>query len=239
MSRRTRSGGALLFVVVATLTFSVGSSAAIADPDYPTWEEVQAARANQAAAAAAVDEIEGMLIALEAQATELGTEAQRAGEAYNIAKGELDLAVERASRLSSQADAARKRAKESTRQAGILIAQLARTTGGNPTVGILFSSDSLDLLHSLAAMDSLGAHAARIYRQAIADENHSRSLTDQAQVAEKRRAELASETEAAFAEAEEAAQAAIAAVQEHQADADRLYDQLATLKGTSAAVERE
>lgn len=238
MSPRVRSGGALLLVVAATLTFSVGGSAAIADPDFPTWEEVQAARANEATAAVAVEEIEGILVALEAQAMELGKQAQLAGEAYNVARDELEAAIERAERLSAQADVAEERAAESTRQAARLVVQLSRTAGTDPTLSVLFSSDAGDLLQQLAAMNRLSEQSARIYDQAVTDRNLAQSLTDQAKVAQERREELAVETEAAFVAAEDAAQAALDVVAEHQAEADQLYEQLALLKGTTAAIER-
>src|SRR5690606_13233088 len=105
--------------------------------------------------------------------------------------------------------------------------QLIRSSGGAPTIGVLFSPEAGDLLQQLATMSKLGERTARIYNQAVTDRNHAQSLTDQARVAEKRRATLAVETEAAFVAAEQAAETAIANVNEHLAAADQLYEQLA------------
>ena len=65
MSRHVRPVRALTVVVSASLLLTLGiASPAFAD-DYPSWDDVQNARQNEAAAAAEADRIEGYLVALE------------------------------------------------------------------------------------------------------------------------------------------------------------------------------
>lgn len=238
MLRGKRSGGALIIVIATTLMVSVGSSGAVADPDFPTWDDVQNARANESATAATIAEIEGLLATLETQSAELGKIAQQKGEEYNVARDALSAAVAKADRLAAQALAASDRAEESTQRAGHLVAQLARTGGGDVTLGLVFSPDAGDLLSQLATLNKLGEQATMIYRQAVVDENLAQSLTDQARVAEKKRTALKDNAEKALAEAEAAAQAARDNVARQQAAADQMYAQLAALKGTTAGVEQ-
>ena len=238
MSRHFRPLGALASVVVGAL-LAVGAVAGpVAADDYPTWDDVQNARGNEAATAAAIDEIQGFLVTLEANAAAANKEAQLKAEAYNVARVELDAASAKADTLDSQADAAASRADISSRKAGQLVAQLARTAGGSVTLGLLVSPDADRLLDQLGTMSKLGEQANNIYRLAIVDRNLAQSLTDQAEVAEEARAKLEREAQAALDSASAAADAANALVAEQQAASDQLYAQLATLKQTTADTEQ-
>ncbi len=195
-------------------------------------------RQNEAATAAAITEIEGFLVELEANAAAANKQAQLKAEAYNVAKVELDAAAAKADTLDEQADAAADRADLSASKAGQLIAQLARTGGGSITLSLLVSPDVDDLLDQLGTMSKVSEQASDIYRLAIVDRNLAQSLTDQAEVAEAERARLEDEAQAALDAASAAADAANALVEQQQAASDQLYAQLATLKDTTAEVEQ-
>lgn len=239
MRKHLRSFGALTTVVASSLLLTlVVAPPAFAD-DYPTWDDVQAARSNQAATEATINKIETILADLEAKSAELGRAAQIAGEKYNSAVADLDAASARAEKLDAQADDAQRRASVSSKRAGQLIAQVARTGGGNVSIGLLLAPEAGDLLSTLGTMTKLTEQSTLIYRQAITDQNLARALTDQAKVAEQQRRSLADAAKSALAEAKAAADAALAKVEEQQAAADQMYAQLATLKGTTAAVEAD
>ncbi len=243
MSRHFRPLGALASVIVGTLfigtALAVGAIAGpVAADDYPTWDDVQNARGDEAATEAAITEIEGFLVGLEADAATANKDAQVKAEAYNVARLELDEASAKADVLSSQADAAASRADISSRKAGQLVAQLARTGGGSITLSLLVSADADDLLDQLATMSKVSEQANNIYRFAIVDRNLAQSLTDQAEVAEAERARLEGAAQASLDAASAAADAANALVAEQQAASDQLYAQLATLKQTTAEVEQ-
>ncbi|MGX5682255.1 NlpC/P60 family protein [Schumannella luteola] len=224
-------------IVVGSLLLTLGIAGPVAADDYPSWDDVLAARENEAATQAAIDKIEGLLVDLEAQSTELGRVAQIKAEEYNAAQLALDTASARADRLDAQADAASKRAEESSQRAGQLIAQLARTGGGSLTLELFLSPNADDLLGALGTASKVTEQAAEIYEQATRDRNSAQSLTAQARVAEVERQEVADDAQKALDAAKAASDAAAARVAEQQAASDQMYAQLATLRGTTADVE--
>lgn len=240
MRARFRPLGALTVIVSGSLLLGLGVvSPAVADEDYPSWDEVEQARQDEASAAAAVRDIQDLLINLEIQSADLAREAQAQAEAYNAARNELDDATARADRLDAQAAAAEQQAEASARRAGQLIAQVARTGGGDVSLALLLSPDADDLLATLGTMGRLTEQSTLIYRQAVADRNAAASLTDQARVAESERQELSDQAEDAAAAAEAASAAARQELAQQYAAAEQLYEQLASLKGTTAEVERQ
>lgn len=237
MARHPRPTGALIGVVAGSLIL-LGTSAPASAVDYPSWDEVQNAQQNQASTQRQIDQIAGLLVSLEQKAAELGRAAQVKGESYLAAREALEAASARADRLEAQADAAAERATESATRAGQVTAQLARTRGGSFSAGLLFSADPDGFLNSLGAMTKLTEQSAEIYRQATTDRNVARSLTDQADAAEESRVTRAAEEEAALADANAAADAVRSQLAGQQDAAEQLYAQLASLKGTTADVER-
>ena len=227
--------------MTAALGTTVGAAGPVqAAPDYPTWDEVEAARDNERQAAEKVAEIEGFLTSLRTAAEDAGRSAMQAAERYNMALDELDAATARAEQLEKDAKDAAARAKESAQRAGAMIAQMARTGGGDVTVGLLFDeSKDGDLLARLGALSKLTEQSATVYEQAIADRNLARSLTEQARVAEDERTRLFDDSKQVLADAHTAASAAEDRVMEQQEASEELYAQLASLKGTTAAMERE
>ncbi len=237
MFRHVRPSGALTVVVALVLTVAIASPA-VAD-DYPSWDDVQNARQNQAAAQAEADTIEGYLVALESKAAELGRAAQVKGEQYNVAQQALDAASAKADRLKKQATDAAAQAAQSSRRAGQLVAQFARAGGQSLGVTLWLSGDSDDLLSTLGTMSKLTEQSAEIYAKAEHDKNVATSLTADASAAVSARAKLAASAQSALDAANRASDDLQAQVASQQAAADQLYDQLATLKGTTAETERE
>src|ERR1700733_8539220 len=94
MRRMRRPMGALSLVVAATVLFGAGTTRAFADdPVFPTWAEVQAAKASAAAKAAEVKKIQGIIATLQSQAAAAGKVALVAGEEYLLAKNSLSSAT--------------------------------------------------------------------------------------------------------------------------------------------------
>src|SRR5690606_38997632 len=125
--RRRRRAVAAGVPATLLLAFANPTAAmALRQPDYPTWDEVEQARRNEATAQAKVDEIEGILIRLEADAADYNRVAQELTEEFNLAQLALDEATAKLDRLTSQADAAQRKADESELRVAALVAQLAR-----------------------------------------------------------------------------------------------------------------
>lgn len=243
MTTRKRTAGAAAATgafVIASLVTPTGTAVAAPRPDFPTWDEVQNARKSQAAAAAEVDRIEGILVALEATSAELGKQAQIKGEQYAIAQDALDATTRKVTALKEQVASAQERADESTARAARLIAQLARTGGGDMTMGLILGStdDADQLLARLSTADKLSESSAAILERAVFDRNLADSLAGDASAAEKVRKKAAATAQAAYDVAQAASDQAAAQVADQLAAADQMYSQLAVLKNSTAATER-
>lgn len=224
-------------VIVGSLVLTLGIGGPVAADDYPSWADVQNARQNEATTNAEIAKIEALLVTLEADAAALGKVAQQKGEQYLAAKDALDAAASKSVTLQDQVRVAQLQADTSSRRAGQLVAQIARTGGGSMTMGIVLSHSASDLLNTLGTMTKLTEQSSVIYRQAMTDKNLAQSLTDQAKVAEGKRKVLAASAQQALAAAKTASDAALAQVAQQKTAADQMYSQLASLKGTTATVE--
>jgi len=209
--------------------------------DYPTWGDVQRAKASQAAKQAEVNKIQGILNQLSAQADALGKAAAQKAELFNQATAALTAATKKTGKLQSQADAASAKAVKSSKRASALIAQLAQTGGGNISIGVLFGSakNTDQLLSTLGTASRLSQSSAEILKQAQFDKNAASSLAASAKVAEKKRKALAEDAQAASDAAKKASDAALAQLAEQKAAANTMYAQLASLKNSTASVEEQ
>jgi peptidoglycan DL-endopeptidase CwlO len=217
------------------------AAAALRQPDYPSWDEVEQARRDEASAQAKVDEIEGILIRLEADAAEYTRIAQQFAEEYALAATALDSATARLDRLTAQADSAQAKAEESEQRVALIVAQLARSTGGDVSFGLLLGSadDTESLLARLGIAERLSTSSADLLRQAIYDKKTASALAKDARAAERERQRLADDAQEALDEAQASAEAAQAKADAQRDDVDRMIAQLAALKGTTLELERE
>jgi cell wall-associated NlpC family hydrolase len=243
MADRRRAQRAVAAGVPASLLLAFANplpAVALQRPDYPSWDEVEQARANEAAAAAKIEQIEGILIRLEAEAAELNRQALELGEDYAIAQTELDAATAKLDKLTAQTEAAQKRADESEQLVAVIVAQMARGGGGDVTLGLLLGSadDTDSLLQRLGIADRLSTSSAALLERAVYDKKTAQALAKDAKAAERERQKLADAAQQKFDAAQAAADAAQAKADAQRADIDRLYAQLATLKGTTAETER-
>lgn len=252
MFARRRPGGAAAAVasalsIAAGLALVVSSgTVAVAAPgartvDYPSWGDVQKAKANQAAKQAEVTKIQGILNQLSAQADALGKVAEQKAELSNQANLALEAATQKTEKLQAQADAADAKAAKSSRRASAIIAQLAQTGGGNLSLSVLFGSakNTDELLSALGTVSRLSQSSEDILKQAQFDKNTASALTASAAAAEQKRKTLAADAQTASDAAKTASDAALAQLAEQQAAAKVMYAQLASLKNTTAAVEQQ
>ena len=102
MRLRTRAIAALAAAGLLALAVVPAASA----EDYPTWDEVEAARSSAAATSAEVDRISDFITSLTAESARLGRITIEKAAAYSVAKAELDAATRRADVLVAQRDTA-------------------------------------------------------------------------------------------------------------------------------------
>ena len=225
-------------VLVVSLGFPA-SSPAYAD-EYPTWEEVQEARKDVAAAEAKVKEIMALLERLEVEAAQAEEEAARLGEVYYEALYELDEATFQQAQLQSQADSAAAIAEESRLKAGQFVAELARVGGGDLTATLFISGENANqLLSRIGYAAKIAEQTDGIYARALSDQNTAQALSDQAEVARQIREELQLVAEAAYEEANAAAMRAYSAVEAQLDNSARLEAQLEVLIEKREATEAD
>ncbi|GGI41200.1 hypothetical protein GCM10010988_32900 [Cnuibacter physcomitrellae] len=208
--------------------------------DYPSWEDVLAARGNEAAKSAEVTRIQGLIAQLQDEVAAAQALAIQRADEYSAAQDAYDTGVFRAGELSTQAEEARATAEASNRQAGLLISQFVRTGGGDITVNLLVSGEqSSDMLYQLGAMSQLSQKTIRLHEVAEQDRNTADALTAQADIAASELDGLRIAAEAAFVVAQEAQAASEAALAEQESQRIVLEEQLKALTDATAKTEAE
>lgn len=234
-----------MFLCLATaaviVTGSVAaSSATAAEDDYPSWAQVEAAKSSVVATAAAVATIDLALNELQTRTATLGDDAVALGAAYEQTQADYNAAAAQQAVLTVQADAATSRSADSSARLGELGAQLYRSTSTNFVVGALFDGTHADdLLSRLGTMERLTEQAGRLTEQAETERNSAEALSAQAEAMAAERDRLQTEALAGLTAARAAQQAADDEIAVKQAASEVLYAQLASLKNSSADVEKQ
>jgi len=239
--RRFWRGSAVAIALTAALVVATGATPALAD-SYPSWDDVQAAKNNAAAAQAEVDRINGLLASLQTAANAAGDLAvKRLGE-YGAAEAALKAATDKAQDLTQKAQDATAKADQLKAQSGRFAEQLTRAGSSGVSLRLFLSpnaSGSDSLLYQLGAVSKLADQSSSLFAQATAQRNVATSLSAQATDAQKVRDQLATAAKKALEVATAAKQAADAQLADQKQHANTLYAQLATLKNTVAAVEEK
>ena len=204
---------------------------------YPSWPDVQKAKANEATKAAEVSKIEGLIKALTDDVAAKNAIAVQASDAFYAAQQAYLDAAYRADQLQAAADAQATTAKGAADKAGRVAAQLYRNGGDDTSLELFFAGSAVDadnLLARLGTMDKLIERNNDIYTDAITARDAAQSLTDQAEVQRAERDRLQTLAEEAMVAAQKAADEAQAALEAQQAHLGDLEAQLAALKDTTA-----
>ncbi|GAT74289.1 peptidase M23 [Microbacterium sp. HM58-2] len=237
LTRRSALGlGALSVAALSAFGITSGVSAAYA-ASYPSWDDVQAAMNNQAAKAAEVSRIEGLIASLTQKVAETQAAAKVASDEFYVAQQEYFDAIAEAEALQAQADAQAVVADDAIRKAGQVAAQLYRNGGDDTALELFFagSADNADeLLSRLGSMDKLYQYNQTVYDNAVAARDSAQSLSDQAVVARNERDRLQQVAEQKMIAAQAAADAAQAALDEQTANLATMQAQLAALKDATA-----
>jgi hypothetical protein len=226
--------------LIGALVVAAGAAPAAAD-SYPSWDEVQAAKANAAAAQAEVDHINTVLSGLQSAANAAGDLAvERAGE-YSAAETALQAATRKADDLSERAATATAQADALRTQSGTLASQLVRAGGSDVTLRLFLSDKTPQqetLLYQLGAVSKLTERSTALFAEANQQKNVASALSTQAAAAAAVRTTLDADAKKAYQAAKAAEAAAEAQLADQQSHADTLYAQLASLKNTEASTEK-
>ena len=228
----------------ALLVLGAAMPGAVADDDappsgFPSWADVQAAKANVDAAQAEVDKINGLLTTVQAAAADASAKAVAAGVVY--AKAEQAVKdQQKVVDAQKQVTAELVKQRDAAQQAAGRVASAAYTGGASSgaldAFSILGEPDGLDRLGTLQILGDQASKAVADYKGAA---NNAAAAEAQSRAAEDVLAQLSAaakeDLEAAQA-AQKHAQDVVAQTQQQQ---NTLLAQLADLKGTSADVEQK
>ena len=226
-------------VLVGALVVPVVGPAPASATDYPTWQDVQRAKGNEQAKQTEVTRVQAALKSVQADAAAKSQVAlDRSAEATQ-AEADLAQATQTATSLQAHADQAAETAKRAQTRAGRLAADLYRDGSTDQMTTRIATAGNPDaLLYQLGALDQLSTTWAGVLDDASVSAKSASSLHDQAARAEDERASLAAAAEAKAATAKAAQQRADAAVASTESHSDELYEQLATLRDSTAETQR-
>lgn len=235
--RHNIAGAAALALMFLIGSVGVGPASAA---EYPSWEEVERARASESAKQAQVDEITRLIQQLTTEVAAAEAVATAKGAEYELAQSAFDEATYRATTLAQQASAAAERAKASQRRAGALVAAWLRSGGTELSTTLLFDGGAADdLLGKLSLISKLTEGTDGTYQAAKADQNTASQLTEQAAVAQAALNELRIAAETALTQAIEARETVRAMLAEQEISIVTLEAQLVVLQDDRAATEAD
>ncbi|MER2135268.1 MAG: lytic transglycosylase domain-containing protein [Arthrobacter sp.] len=229
------TSAALAGVLAAALL--VGAPPAVAD-EYPSWEDIAAAKANASATEDQVRELEGLLERLYDEAGSLGNAAVAASSRYEEMRSELEASDARLAALAAQRSAASARADGLRSQVGAMAAQTYKTGGMDSTVLFLLDAEEgAAHLDRIATLSLVTERTSRLFDEAEAAEQAAASL-EEAELAERQvREELAASAQTQYEDAQSATAAAEEAVRQQEERTAVLAAQLADLRSTSVDAE--
>ena len=208
--------------------------------DYPSWQDVQKAKASEASAAAEASRLEGLLATLQTNVDAAQREASAQGTALATAEAAFDTSNIKAQKLSEEAAASQKKAAAARSRAGTIAAQLYRTRGRDLSASLLLSGNNATsmspekLLSGLGTMSKLSEQARTVYTSAITAKNTASSLAEKAQAAVAERDKNRAASQTAFRTAVDAATTAAAALSQQTERAETLKAQIAALRDNTA-----
>ncbi len=231
----------LAAVTALTLTASLAVFApSFAVPSYPSWADIQAAKANEANKKAMIANLQSTIASLSVEADRLGKIALVKGEAFNQAQDAVDAMTLKVKSLQRQADRANQQADNAKAELGQIAAQMYRDGAAGTSIDLFLNAGEADnLLYQLGTQDRLAGQSQSLYERAVQRQQYAQSITDSLKVAKVQLADEAKVAQAAFDEAQSAAAAVQAKVDANNALNKVFYAQLASLRSTTATLERQ
>lgn len=223
-------------VLVAAVLTAVPAAAA----DFPSWEEVEQAKASVTATEGQAAEIEALLGELSADAGRLGNTAVQASADHQRAAAEAESTQRALDVLSVQRAEAAASARGLSDQMGALAAQTYKTGGMDSSLLMLLDADAaVSTMDRLTTLQGISGRTSRLQAEASAAASVLGSLEDREAAAAQARGEAAAKSLQLARDAEAAAAAADAAVREQEDRSAILLAQLAALRDTSVQLEEE
>ncbi len=235
-ARGLRVLAAALALALVPLGGGLTPTQAAVAADYPTWEEVVAAKRNEAQATALSADLTGQLQGLQDEAQRTQDDADAKGALLAEAQDAYDKQNVETQSLLDQTGAAEAEAKEAFSVAAQIIAEMSKSGRGADLTPQLFTTPGSPdvLLDRLELNRVIGDRYADLYAEAIELRNRANALAAQAEVAQGILEELRLAFEAAFTVAQDAAIAAAEKLAQTERDIAELRARIEYLAGISA-----
>jgi len=230
-TRRTAASARAVIAAVAAaaLAVSLGVQPAIAAPaqDFPSWDDVQAAKRDEASAKAQLDSLKQSIASAQVEVDRTQAEAEKRGNEYAEAESAFDQQAIVTENVRAQADAARSDAEKARLESTQLIANLAKQGAGDDiTAGLLGDTGDADgYLYRMGAMQKVSQHSDAVYTNALQLQKTADSLAEQEAVAEAKLDELRKDAQAKLEIAQQAA-----------TEAQQKFDELQAAKAKAEAL---
>jgi hypothetical protein len=206
---------------------------------YPSWQDVQNAKQSEAGKAAEVTRINGLLGGLQTEAEALGNAAVTSAAEYALAEAALQAATSTVDALTAQTARAAAELGQYKKEIGALAAQSYKTGGTNMGFFVALDAVQNNSIQGLNIVQIVSDKTAALVNKSAAAKHSSRALADKEQAARTERERLSGEARTKLDAAQSAQQAMSRQIAEQQEHGQELTAQLASLKGTTAAVEGE
>ncbi|MGG6381647.1 lytic transglycosylase domain-containing protein [Paenarthrobacter sp. NEAU-H11] len=241
LNARHRLPGILLAAALAGSVWLTPAGAAEGVPPggYPSWEDVERAKLTEAGTEKEIGMIAGLLDGLQAQSEALGNAAVASAAESAAADAALAASTARVESLAEQAGTAKAELIRHRKDIGALAAQSYKTGGTNMGFFVALDAIGNNNVHGLNVVHLVGGKTAGLVDKAAAAGKVTASLADQEKAARAERERLSGEAAEKLAAARSAQEAMARQLTEEQQRNRELTEQLASLKGTTAAVEGE
>lgn len=231
---------AALVLFPTSTGLAVVAPAAAAGPRIPTADEVLSARRAASSKAGQVRVIEKALDSAQAAAEKAELALSIATEEYDAARVDLARRTRAADHAAALAAEAAVAFGDARADVGRIAAQQYRDGGSlGPAAAVLGSQGPQEVLDRASFYEVLGAGNSRVYRELASRRGVSDALQAQAEAARADQAAAARRLERARASAAAKAKTAQAVVADTQARQKTLIRQLAKLRSTTVALEKQ
>lgn len=240
MNPRVKWRNAAAALAAGALATTLWASPAVAEPDYPSQDDIDQAHQAEHSTAEQISAIEVELAQNSAELQRAQIEAEQAAEAYNEAKVDL----EQARSDADDAKAAAEDAEADLAEAQQKVAQIAmasyRDSGQLQHMSMFLSADDFDqALDRATLIHMVGTNADQAYQRMDAAERVAQVMRERAQDAVAEAEAAAADLEEASRRAEASSLAAQNAVETTSSRHDDLVAQLADLRNTTVEMEQE
>ena len=201
-----RSRYLALFVLAGVLFSGFSIQQAMAEPNYPTEQEVIEARKSVTKKKAMIARIEAIIVDLTVEQVSLERKAMLKAEKYNQAKAEEDAVAAKVDLLQTKVNAAKAEATTAQKQLAQIASQMWRDGAAGTSLNLFLNSENAgNLLYRLGAQEKIAQSSDQIYKSAIQRQQYAKSLTDQLKEAEAELAAKSALAKTALQEAQDAA----------------------------------